>query len=186
MVKQTFTGTAMFANVDAYLVQQSNRLATWLQEDHGLTMPGILAHAAMATIVSTGGAIVAMLMLRSPVIAAVMLLFGTITIRSLWPLMLRYQRDAERGWNHSLARDYAVRAIGAQEGQRDMRRLGLGIAAFVLALSTLRTRPTDVVDLLTIMLVVSSIAHLYFACAEPKPPGTRRQQHGKLAFQGSV
>jgi hypothetical protein len=114
-----------------------------------------------------------------------MLIFGTVTIRALWPLLTRYQRDAERGWSASLARDYAVRAIGAQEGQRAMRHLGLGVAVLIVALSSMRTRPTDIVDLLTMLLVASSIAHLYLACAEPKPPGTRRQEL-KLAFQGSM
>lgn len=175
----------MLWKLDAFLVEQTNRCATWLQEEHGMTMPSILSHIAMATVVSTGGSIIAMVMLRSPLVAALMIIFGTITIRALWPMVQRYQRDADRGWSHSMARDYAVRAIGAQEGQRTMRHLGIGLAMAILALSAMRSRPADVVDLLTIVLVASSIAHLYFACAEPKPPGTRRQEHGKLAFQGS-
>lgn len=176
----------MLWKLDAVLVAGANRAATWLQEEQGLTMPGILSQAAMATIVSTGGAIVAMLLLRSPLVAAVMVLFGTITIRSLWPLMMRYHRDAERGWSHSLARDYAVRAIGAQEGQRGMRQLGLSVALLIVMLSCVRSRPADVVDLITMLLVASSIAHLYLACAEPKPPGTRRQEFTTPAFQGAA
>lgn len=175
----------MLASIDAYLVAQTNRLTAWLQEEQGQTMPGLLSHAAMATLVTTGGAIVAMLLLRSPLIAAIMLACGTVTIRAMLPLLKRYQRDAERGWSQSLARDYAVRAIGAQEGQRTMRNFALLIASMVLCLLSMKTRPADVVDLLTLMLVASSIAHLYLACAEPRPPGTRRQEYRRLAMQSA-
>lgn len=175
----------MLSQLDAYLVGQANRLASVLQEEHGQTMPGLLSHAAMATLVTTASAIVAMVLLRSPFIAVLMLICGSMTIRSLLPLLARYQRDAERGWSQSLARDYAVRAIGAQEGQRTMRHCGLGILFLVTGLLSVQSRALDIVDLLTMLLVVSSVVHLYLACAEPKPPGTRRQESHRLAMQNS-
>jgi hypothetical protein len=173
----------MFASFDAFLVARANATATWLQEEQGLTMPAILSHAAMATIVATGGAIVATFALRAPLIACVMLVLGSMTIVALWPLLMRYQRDSERGWSQGLARDYAVRAIGAQEGQRQMRYFGLALAMLVVGITSIRSA-VDLVDVLSLLLVASSVAHLYFACAEPKPPGTRRTET-RLAFQVS-
>ncbi len=185
MVKQLLTGTSMLFQFDALLVTQSNRFAAWLQEEHEQSMPGILSHAATATIACTLAAIGGMLVMRTPMVAAIMLLFGSMTVVSLIPLVKRYQRDAERGWSQGLAREYAVRAIGAQEGQRSMRVFGLALVMFVFAISCMRSRPNDVVDLITLMLVFASVAHLYLACAEPKPPGTRRQEDRRLALQGA-
>ncbi len=175
----------MLSHLDAFLVTQTNRFASWLQEEHEQTMPGLLSHAASATIACTLAAIGAMLVMRSPLVAGIMLIFGTITVSGLIPMIKRYQRDAERGWSQSMAREYAVRAIGAQEGQRSMRLIGLGLASFIVMLMTMRDRPSDVVDLLTILLVFSTIAQLYLTCAEPKPPGSRREDR-RLAFQGSA
>ena len=175
----------MLNSIDSYLVVQANRFASWLQEDLGLTMPGILAHAAMATVVTTVCTIAATLALRSPLIGVIMVILGSMTIMSLIPLLKRYQRDNDRGWSQGLARDYAVRAIGAQEGQRTMRFVGLALASLVIAISASRAHPWDMVDVLVVMLVSASIAHLYFACAEPKPPGTRRTE-ARLAYQGSM
>ena len=185
MVKKILTGTGMLFQLDTLLVSQSNRFAAWLQEEHEQTMPGILSHAASATIACTLAAIGGMLFMRSPAVATIMLLFGSMTVIALVPLIKRYQRDAERGWSQSLAREYAVRAIGAQEGQRSMRVFGLILVLFIFAISLARSRPTDVVDVITLMLVFASVAHLYLVCAEPKPPGTRRQEDRRLAFQGS-
>lgn len=184
MVKKILTGTGMLYLIDAYLVGLANRFASWLQEEHEQTMPGILSHAATATIACTAAAIVGMLVSRTPAVATIMLFFGSITIVAMLPLAQRYQRDAERGWSQGLARDYAIRAIGAQEAQRTMRVWGLFLVSVILTLSTLKTRPTDAVDMIVLMLVASTISHLYLACAEPRPPGSRRDER-RLAFQGT-
>ncbi len=174
----------MLSHLDAFLVTQTNRVASWLQEEHEHTMPGLLSHSASATIACTLAAIGAMLVMRSPLVAGIMLIFGTITVSALIPMIKRYQRDAERGWSQSMAREYAVRAIGAQEGQRSMRLGGLALASLIVAMMAVRARPMDAVDLLMVLLVASTIAQLYLTCAEPKPPGTRREDR-RLAFQGS-
>lgn len=109
----------MLVHIDAFLVAQSNRLASWLQEDHEQTMPGILSHAASATIACTLAAIGAMLVMRSPLIAGIMLIFGTVTVGALIPLIKRYQRDAERGWSQgSRANTLCVRSALRKDSAR--------------------------------------------------------------------
>jgi hypothetical protein len=175
----------VFASLDNSLVAGANRAAAHLQENFGLTMPMILRQAATATIMATVLAIVATWLMRDFVFMALVLLTGLMTIGSFWRLLQRYSRDAERDWSSDLARDYAVRAIGATEGQRRIRVLGLGFSLLALSLSVviMQFRALDLVDLTMMALVLATMGHMYLSCAEPKPPGTRRREV-KLAMQG--
>ncbi len=176
----------MLSRLDQQLCIAANRAAAWLQEDMGFTMPAILRQAATATIMATLLAIVATLLMRGPVHMAITLVFGAITIGSFWTLLKRYNRDAERDWTSDLARDYAVRAIGTLEGQRPVREIGLGFSLVALGLTfmVIGFRPLDLVDLTMIALIVSTLAHMYLSCAEPRPPGMGRRQL-RLALQGA-
>ncbi len=178
---------AVLAKLDESIRDAFNRFACRLQEGMGLTMPQILQQAATATILATALSIFAAAILRGPATVAVVLVFGGMTIASMWRLLLRYARDAERDWNSDLARDYMVRAIGATEGQRRIREIGLVFSLLSLALSVIvySVRPFDIVDLTMIVLVLSTMAHMYLACAEPRPPGTRRRE-AKLALAGGL
>jgi hypothetical protein len=175
----------LFGRLDDICIASVNRLAGHLQQDMGYTMPAILRQAATGTIMATVLSIIAALMMRSPAILAIMVLFGLITIAAFVKLLQRYSRDAERDWTSDLARDYAVRAIGAMEGQRGMRCLGLGfsILSVALMLTAASYRAFDLVDISMVLLIAATMLHLYFSCAEPKPPGTRRRE-AKLAFAG--
>jgi hypothetical protein len=176
----------MLDRLDAALLDWTNRLAAWLQEANGLTMPNILRHAATATIVSTVLAVVATALFRSPVIAALMGVFGAMTVSALWRVLARYQRDAEKDWTSDLARDYAVRAIGAMEGQRMVRHVAVLLTLFMVILTVMASqfRTNDLVDILAIALLGATMAHLYLSCAEPRPPGMGRRQP-RLATVGA-
>jgi hypothetical protein len=168
----------VFASLDNSLVASVNRLAAYLQQDLGLTLPVILRQAATATIMATLLAIFATWLMRDFLFLVLVLVFGGVTIASFARLLQRYTRDAEKDWTSDLARDYAVRAIGATEGQRRMREIGLLFSLIALSLSVVITqfRALDLVDLTMIGLVLSTLGHMYLSCAEPKPPGTRRRQ----------
>ncbi len=174
----------MFGQIDDRCVAAANRCAGYLQEQMGLTMPMILRQVATATIAATGLAIIATGLMRGTFYMAITLVFGGITIASFWRLLKRYARDSEKDWNSDLARDYMVRAIGATEGQRGMREIGLVFAILSLVMMAMiaQWRPFDLVDLTMLALVISTMAHMYLSCAEPKPPGTRRREL-KLAMQ---
>lgn len=176
----------MLARIDEFCVTGANRLASRLQEQMGMTMPVILRHLATATIMATVLAIISTALMRGVVITAITLVFGMITISSYWRLLARYSKDAEKDWNSDLARDYMVRAIGAMEGQRRIREIGLIFAVICLGMSfsIAQLRVFDLVDMTMIFLVLSTMLHMYMSCAEPKPPGTRRREM-KLAMQGS-
>ncbi len=120
----------MFASLDSSFVAGANRLAGHLQQDMGFTMPAILRQAATATIMATFLAVAATWLMRDFVFVAITLFFAVITVSAFWKLLMRYSRDAERDWTSDLARDYAVRAIGATEGQRRIREIGLGFRSF--------------------------------------------------------
>jgi hypothetical protein len=175
----------VFGSLDNSLVAGANRLAGRLQEDLGFTMPMILRQAATATIMATLLAIVATWLMRDFLYMALVVVFGGVTIAAFLKLLQRYARDAEKEWTSDLARDYAVRAIGAQEGQRRMREIGLVFAMVSLSLSVviMQFRALDLVDLTMITLVVATMGHMYLSCAEPRPPGSRRREM-KLALQG--
>ncbi len=175
----------MFASLDSSFVAGANRLAGHLQQDMGFTMPAILRQAATATIMATFLAVAATWLMRDFVFVAITLFFAVITVSAFWKLLMRYSRDAERDWTSDLARDYAVRAIGATEGQRRIREIGLAFSmvSLLLTFSIMQFRPLDLVDLTMIALIVSTMGHMYLSCAEPKPPGTRRRE-AKLALQG--
>ncbi|MCX7325195.1 MAG: hypothetical protein NTZ14_12345 [Hyphomicrobiales bacterium] len=175
----------MLARLDAFCVTGANRLASHLQEQMAMTMPIILRHLATATIMATVLAIISTALMRGVVITAITLVFGIITISSYWRLLARYSKDAEKDWNSDLARDYMVRAIGAMEGQRRIREIGLIFALICLGMSfsIAQLRVFDLVDMTMIFLVFSTMLHMYMSCAEPKPPGTRRREM-KLALQG--
>jgi hypothetical protein len=170
--------------IDQFFLNLTNRIVAPLQEQSGLTMPMMLRQVATATIVATFLAIVATAMMRGPVYIAITLVFGGITIASFWRLLQRYSRDAERDWSSDLARDYMVRAIGATEGQRRMREIGMlfSLIATVMCLWVIQVRPFDFVDLTMLALILSTMAHMYLCCAEPRPPGSRRREL-TLAFQ---
>lgn len=176
----------MLGKIDQGLLGVTNRLAAVLQERAGLTMPMILRQVATATIAATALAICATALMRQPVFMAITLLFGVITITSFWRLLVRYSADAEKDWSSDLARDYMVRAIGATEGQRQMREIGTAFAFIALGLCfwVAQFRPFDLVDLTMLALVVSTMGHMYLCCAEPRPPGSGRREM-KLAFAGS-
>lgn len=175
----------MFGRLDQLCLAGVNRVAAHLQEQMGLTMPMILRQVATGTIMATLLAVIATALMRGPVYMAITLVFGGITITAFWRLLQRYSRDAEKDWNSDLARDYMVRAIGATEGQRGMREIGLLFALISLALSfsVAQVRPFDLVDLTMIALVFTTMGHMYLTCAEPKPPGTRRREM-RLAVAG--
>ncbi len=175
----------MLDRADEMMREAANRFAARLQENMGLTMPAILRHAATATILATVLAVVATALLRDVVMVGITALFGAITVASFWRLLQRYSRDADRDWSSDLARDYMVRAIGATEGQRRIRELGLVFALIALSLSiaVIQFRPFDLVDLTMIALVISTMAHMYLSCAEPRPPGTGRRE-ARLALAG--
>ncbi len=168
----------MFGRVDDHVLVASNRLARWLQEQVGLTMPMILRHVATATIAATVLAIMATAIMRGTTYTLIVLVFGAITISAFWRLLKRYSSDAEKDWSSDLARDYMVRAIGATEGQRGMREIGLIFAILALAMLAViaRFRPFDLVDMTMLALVISTMAHMYLSCAEPRPPGSGRRQ----------
>jgi hypothetical protein len=172
--------------IDQFLLNMTNRVATSLQERSGLTMPMMLRQVATATIVATFLAIVSTALMRGPVYIAITLVFGGITIASFWKLLQRYSRDAEKDWSSDLARDYMVRAIGATEGQRRMREIGMffSVIATLMCLFVIQIRPFDLVDLTMLALILSTMAHMYLCCAEPRPPGSRRREF-KLAVQTS-
>lgn len=174
----------MLGPIDQFLLNMTNRLATYLQEQVGLTMPMMLRQVATATIAATFLAMVATALMRGPVYIAIMLIFGGITIASFWKLLQRYSRDAEKDWSSDLARDYMVRAIGATEGQRRMREIGMlfSVLATLMCLWVIQIRPFDLVDLTMFVLIASTMAHMYLCCAEPRPPGSRRRAF-KLAMQ---
>jgi hypothetical protein len=176
----------VLAPIDQFLLNLTNRIATPLQERSGLTMPMMLRQVATATIVATFLAIVATALMRGPVYIAITLVFGGITIASFWKLLQRYSRDAEKDWSSDLARDYMVRAIGATEGQRRMREIGMffSVLATLMCLWVIQVRPFDLVDLTMLALIFSTMAHMYLCCAEPRPPGSRRREV-KLAMQPS-
>ncbi|MCU0884534.1 MAG: hypothetical protein MUC44_06225 [Beijerinckiaceae bacterium] len=176
----------MFARLDDACLALTNRLARHLQEDLGLTMPVILRQVATATIVATVLAVVAAALLRGPLILAITLLFGVITVAAYGRLLKRYAHDAEKDWNSDLARDYMVRAIGAMEGQRQMREFGLLFALIGIGFSfaILQFRRLDLVDFTMFALILSTMAHMYLSCAEPRPPGSRRRKV-RLALQNS-
>jgi hypothetical protein len=178
----------MLARIDAALLNIANRLATYWQEQLGLTMPIILRHATMAMMVSTLFAIAATFLFREPFAFIMMLVLGGVTIRALMRSMSRYARDAEKDWSSDMARDYMVRAIGATEGQRSLREISviLMLVMVPITIMMMRVRSQDIVDIAMLLLMVATLAHLYLICAEPRPPGTgRRETHGKLAWQGS-
>ncbi|MGL4440094.1 MAG: hypothetical protein ACRCUE_12565 [Bosea sp. (in: a-proteobacteria)] len=172
----------MLGPIDQFLLNMTNRVATSLQEQSGLTMPMLLRQVATATIVATFLAIVATALMRGPVYIAITLIFGGITIASFWKLLQRYSRDAEKTWSSDLARDYMVRAIGATEGQRRMREIGMffSVLATLMCLFVMQVRPFDLVDLTMLGLILSTMAHMYLCCAEPRPPGSHRREF-KLA-----
>ncbi len=174
----------MFAKVDDLCLSAVNSLAARLQERMNLTMPMILRQVATATIMATLLAIFATALMRTSAATVITLVFGAITIASFWRLLARYSRDAEKDWNSDLARDYMVRAIGATEGQRHMRHIGLIFSALgvTLSISIIQFRPYDLVDMTMLFLIFSTMAHMYFSCAEPKPPGSQRREF-KLAYQ---
>jgi hypothetical protein len=176
----------VFARIDDACLSMTNRFARRLQEDMGLTMPVILRQVATATIVATVLAVVAAALLRGPVIVAITLLFGVITVAAYGRLLKRYAHDAEKDWNSDLARDYMVRAIGAMEGQRSMREFGLLFALIGIGFSfaILQFRRLDMVDLTMLALILSTMGHMYLSCAEPRPPGSRRREF-KLAMQNA-
>lgn len=176
----------MLAKIDQVLLAASNRLASHLQEQSGLTMPMILRQVATATIVATVLAIGATVVMRTPVFVVITLGFGVVTIVAYWRLLQRYARDSERDWNSDMARDYMVRAIGATEGQRQMREIGtlFSLIAVSMCLMIMHFRPFDLVDITMLALVCSTMTHMYLCCAEPKPPGSRRREF-KLALQPS-
>ncbi len=176
----------MFAKIDDLCLNAVNSVASRLQEQMNLTMPMILRQVATATILATVLAVIATALTRTSVATAITLVFGVITIGSFWRLLVRYSRDAEKDWNSDLARDYMVRAIGATEGQRRMRHIGLtfSIMALVLSISMIQFRPFDLVDLTMLFLIFSTMGHMYFSCAEPKPPGSQRREF-KLAYQNA-
>lgn len=168
----------MLGRIDEWMREAANRLASRLQENFGLTMPQILLQAATATILATVLAIFATVLMREPFMWAITLVFGAITITAFWQLLQRYSRDAQRDWSSDLARDYMVRAIGATEGQRRIRQIGLifALIAFGLCFAVVRFRPYDLVDMTMIFLVFSTMGHMYLTCAEPRPPGSQRRQ----------
>jgi hypothetical protein len=168
----------MLSRIDNWLLDQFNRLAAWLQETRGLTMPVILQQACMSALVATVMTGVAMLILRGPLVGFMMLLLCGWSIQALSRALRRYLRDAGKDWNSDLARDYAARAIGATEGQRGIRELGilLSFMMLVVTIGAARLRPMDATDWMTALLWITTFAHLYLSCAEPKPPGSRRQQ----------
>lgn len=170
--------------LDQFFLNATNRIASSLQEKSGLTMPMILQQVATATIVATALAIFATLVMRNPVYVAITLVFGGITIAAFWKLLQRYSRDAQKDWNSDLARDYMVRAIGATEGQRGMREIGMifSLIASAMCIAVIQFRPFDLVDLTMLALVATTMAHMYLCCAEPRPPGSRRREL-KLAMQ---
>ena len=176
----------MFAKIDDLCLNAVNRVASRLQEQLNLTMPMILRQVATATIMATVLAIIATALMRTSVATVITLVFGVITIASFWRLLVRYAKDAEKDWNSDLARDYMVRAIGATEGQRGMRHVGLifSVMALVLSISIIQFRPFDLVDLTMLFLIFSTMGHMYFSCAEPKPPGSQRREF-KLAYQNT-
>ena len=176
----------MIGAVDSFCLGASNRLAAFLQERCALTMPMILRQAATATILATTFAIIATALMRGPIYLVITLVFGAITIGAFWKLLTRYNRDADKDWTSDLARDYMVRAIGATEGQRRMREIGIILAVISLALTfmVVQMRPFDLVDLTMIALVACTMMHLYLSCAEPRPPGSGRRDM-KTAFAGS-
>jgi hypothetical protein len=189
MVKGTLTWRSegfVLAKLDQTMLAATNRLATYLQEQSGFTMPMILRQIATATIVATALAIGATLVMRAPVFMLITMVFGGITIASFWRLLERYTRDSEKDWTSDLARDYMVRAIGATEGQRGMRELGMvfSLIAIALSVAVLQFRAYDLVDMTMLALVVSTMSHMYLCCAEPRPPGTGRRSF-KLAMQGT-
>jgi hypothetical protein len=168
----------MLSRIDNWLLDQFNRLASWLQETRGLTMPVILQQACMSALVATVMTGVAMLVLRGPLIGFIMLALCGWSIQALMRALRRYVRDSGKDWNSDLARDYAARAIGATEGQRSIRELGV-LMSFIMLLVTVtavQIRPMDATDWMTAVLWITTFAHLYLSCAEPKPPGSRRQQ----------
>jgi hypothetical protein len=124
--------------------------------------------------------------MRDIVFVVITLLFGLITIAAYWRLLKRYSRDAEKDWSSDLARDYMVRAIGAMEGQRQIRHVGMIFALICIGMSLMiaQLRPFDLVDMTMLALVGFTMAHMYLCCAEPRPPGTRRRE-AKLAYQGA-
>jgi hypothetical protein len=170
--------------IDQFLLNLTNRITAPLQERSGLTIPMMLRQVATATIAATFLAIVATALMRGPVYIAITLIFGGITIASFWKLLRRYSRDAERDWSSDLARDYMVRAIGATEGQRKMREIGMffSVLATLMCVWVMQIRPFDLVDLTMLALIFSTMAHMYLCCAEPRPPGSRRREM-KLALQ---
>ncbi len=176
----------MFAKVDDLCLQAVNRVARRLQEEMNLTMPMILRQVVTATILATVLAIIATALMRTSVATVITLVFGVVTIGSFWRLLQRYAKDSEKDWNSDLARDYMVRAIGATEGQRRMRHVGLifSIMALALSISIIQFRPFDLVDLTMLFLIFSTMGHMYFSCAEPKPPGSQRREF-KLAYQNA-
>jgi hypothetical protein len=176
----------VLVHVDALLVSAANRLGGYLQEQMGLTMPMILRQAATATIMATGLAVIATFLMRGPLYMVITLIFAAITISAFWRLLARYTRDAEKDWTSDLARDYMIRAIGAMEGQRRIREIGLifAVISLMLSVSIAQFRSLDMVDLAMIALVVCTMGHMYLSCVEPKPPGTQRRSF-KLALQGT-
>ena len=174
----------MLGPLDQFFLNATNRIATALQERSGLTMPMILRQVATATIVATVLAIFATALMRNPISIAITLVFGGITISAFWKLLQRYSRDAEKDWSSDLARDYMVRAIGATEGQRGMREIGMifSLIASAMCIAVIQFRPFDLVDLTMLALIITTMAHMYLCCAEPRPPGSRRREL-RLALQ---
>jgi hypothetical protein len=72
------------------------------------------------------------------------------------------------------------------EGQRQMREFGLLFALIGIGFSfaILQFRRLDLVDLTMFALILSTMAHMYLSCAEPRPPGSRRREV-RLALQNS-
>ncbi|MPR09236.1 hypothetical protein [Microvirga tunisiensis] len=175
--------------LDDKLISLADRTASYLQEEHGVSLPMILREATLGTMVSFIALIVTSFMDGHKIAGYFLLLPVLWSLIQLYTWFKGFARDAEQGWSDGLSNRY-IREAQKQRIAYGFARviffIGFSMAFGSFVMNMIHGKPLTIYGAshaLSLMLLTSLF---YLRCALPKPPGRRRTKQLIPAFSGSA